>query len=183
MSAGFMSLVDSQSKADLTVAGKSYAYVTLSEDVAEAVRAEAAMWEMVIVTEEEVDNDDYGTYYVRDTERSITVTEMCSLSEELGSYYIPAGDILVEDGKFTGVISYCGKNTNRYGYQTIIPISADPYYGIPEPYMRPDPGEVRHDFGIFYLDGKTEGVCRGHYSSWNSRSNSYDTLIFSLRRK
>ena len=183
MSARFMSRVDSESEAVLTVEGKSYAYVTLPDEVAEAVRAEAAGWEMVITSEQEKENEDYGTYYVKTTEEAITVTEIGSLSEKTSSYFIPVGDMLVEDGKFIGVVSYCGHNTNRYGYHSIIPISADPYYGIEPPYMRPDPGEVEHKFGVFYTNGDIEGACRGMYSNWESRSNSYNELKYSLRKK
>ena len=179
----FVTEVKNPGENSFVAAGKYFEYVTLSPDVEAAVIAEAEGWEAVNLFEEEIENDDYGTSTFRTHEYTKKVTEMQSLSEEMASYSFPAGDILVEDGKFVGVILYCGENTNRYGPQTITPLTADPYYGIPPKYIRPDEGEVRHGFGIFYTDGRIEGVCRGGFVSWCSGGNEYEEYVYCLRKK
>ena len=182
MSTRFITKVEIPSDGSFTLGDFIFEFAKLTPEEEATVREEAASWKVYNRTEEKVDHDDWGSYYVDGSTYEVKVLEMSSLAEETNSGRVPIGDVLVKDGHFAGVVIYCGRNTDRYGVHSFCPLTADPYYGISPSFIRPDKGEVYHGFGILYTDGTFEGNRKGNYAEWGSRSNTYEVFNYSLEK-
>lgn len=180
MAAKFVIEVEATHAGAFLACGKYFAYIT--PDNADALMAEASAWYIERERTCVCDHDDYGEY-----DRDTTYTELAwdtvgSLSEPR-SMYADAADILVRDGRVEGFILYTGKDTDRYGCFSPIPIYAKSDYDLPPHFFRPDPGEVEIAFSIFYISGTTLGKCKKSFSSWGDRSNSYYRDFYILKRR
>ena len=181
MPARFITPVSASTENSFTAQGIPFEYLTLDGEVAAGLIAEAEAYKIKFKTDIEIDHDEYGEHSGGSKLEYVDLTSLATLSDTV-SYSRPAGDIIVENGHVTGVVIYIGKNTDRYGYYSTVPISADPYYNIEYPMMRPSKGEVTHDFCILYTDGTVVGDNHGHYTSWEERQIEYYDFHYSLAR-
>ena len=179
MAIRFVKPVGAEEHADFDCEGRRLAYFT-PENEAE-ILAEVSLWRIKQTTDKNVDHDEYGDYFAGTNTRNVDISSINGLSETI-SYSAPAGEIIVEDGHFVGIIIYVGRNTDRYGYHATVPINSDPHYHIEWPMMRPDGGEVRHGYAILYTDGTTVGTPESEYVSWDDRQVDYFTHTFALIR-
>ena len=94
--------------ADYTVDGVGFKYLVLSEEEADKIMREAAKYKVIKEEVERYSHDEYGDYESVEEVMHYEFADMRSLSEKIWLRSQGAGDIIVENGEFMGVVFFTG---------------------------------------------------------------------------
>ncbi len=164
MSAKFLVPVSAISEKSFKIRGSYYEYQTFDEETEKALYEEISKWKIRRDRDETMDHDEYGKYEYGIVSSYIPFADLVSLSKQATSSWL-SGDMIITDGKFTGVVLYSGIKSGI----------------IPLPENAKDQASSGN-FCILYTNGKMVGKCEKQSTRWEKRAVYYYTDTFFLER-
>ena len=170
MSTRFITPVSAKSDVSFNLSGKEFEYFTPTSEQEAALLEEIKGWQLKIKEEKNMDHDEYGEYFVSEETVCIPISDMFALTQTIyGSS--TAGEIIVIDGKFVGVVVFTGYNTNRDGSSETTPVVLGK-------------GNTDHHihFSFYYVDGTTEIDKKRKFADWCERGIYYYENQYTLEK-
>ena len=119
MSTRFVAFTDTGS-ADYVIDGYGFKYVDLSSSEAKTVMEAATQYRVVKTEVEHYSHEDMGDYTYVDEVATYELDQVKSVSEKIWLENEGAGDIIVDDGSFFGVVFFTGftdyRGEEQYGF-------------------------------------------------------------------
>ncbi len=119
MSARFVAFTEKEN-ADYIIDGYGFKYVDFSSDVATTIMKDATQYKVIKIEVEHYSHEDMGDYTYETEVASYELDEVKSVSEKIWLENEGAGDIIVDDGKFFGVVFFTGftdyRGEEQYGF-------------------------------------------------------------------
>ncbi len=142
-----------------SILGGSFKYISLYPEDEEALKNELASWEIVNYMSYCYEYDDYDDKSYGSSTSNVPVSEMISINSGMYSTNDVRGEILVEDGRFVGVVLIIteegGSNWSSYR---------------------------NSHYCILYADGRVEGKAESSYSFYGESSSKESTNSYSLKK-
>ena len=107
-------------KADYVIDGYGFKYVDFSADEAATIMQAATQYKVVKIEVEHYSHEDMGDYTYETEVASYELDKVKSVSEKVWLKNEGAGDIIVDNGKFFGVVFFTGftdyRGEEQYGF-------------------------------------------------------------------